>query len=166
MNDEGRDEIIQEEYGENQLRGLLISWNNCRYGRNFLLPQNYVFLSMTLPRLLTMWHCGDRLNNIPDYWMIRGSDMREMKGGIQKLSMMKELTKNVEKGVWIVNLPHLLVQNWTSRHVLDLYNDVKHFFAFPSINKRWGLKTIAWKTYYNILCSMKGDLVGEKVPKN
>ena len=59
--------------------------------------------------------------------------MREMKGGIQKLSMMNKLVKNVEKGVLIVNLPHLLVQNWTSRHVLDLYNAVKHLFEFTFI---------------------------------
>ena len=59
--------------------------------------------------------------------------MREMKGGIQKLSMMNKLVKNVEKGVLIVNLPHLLVQNWTLRHVLDLYNAVKHLFEFTFI---------------------------------
>ena len=92
--------------------------------------------------------------------------MREMKGGIQKLSMMNKLVKNVEKGVRIVNLPHLLVQNWTSRHVLDLYNDVKYLFAFTSLNRRRRLEKISWNTYYNILCARKGYLVGEKVPKN
>ena len=56
--------------------------------------------------------------------------MREMKGGIQKLSMVKKLVKNVDKGVRIVNLPHLPVQNWSSRHVLDLYNVIKHFLNF------------------------------------
>ena len=98
--------------------------------------------------------------------MIRGSDTREMKGGIQKLSMMKKLAKNAENRVRIVNLPNPIVQNWTSRHVLDLYNDVEHLFAFPSLNKRRLLETIAWKTYYNILCARKGYLVGEQVPKN
>ena len=92
--------------------------------------------------------------------------MVEMKGGIQKLSMMKKLVENVEKVVRIVNLPHPLVQNWTSINVLDSYNAVKHLFAFPSLNKRRGLETIAWKTYYNILCARKGYLVGEQVPKN
>ena len=67
--------------------------------------------------------------------MIRGSDMRDMKGRIPKLSMMKKLVKNVEKGVRIVNLPHLLVQNWTSRHDLDLYNAVKHFLHFLLLTK-------------------------------
>ena len=89
-----------------------------------------------------------------------------MKGGIQKLSMTKKLVKSIEKGVRIVNLPHLLVQNWTSRHDVDLYNAVKHLFAFPSLNKRRRLETIAWKTYYNILCARKGYLVGEQIPKN
>ena len=31
--------------------------------------------------------------------MVRGSDMRDMKGGIQKLSTMKKLMKKLEKGV-------------------------------------------------------------------
>ena len=111
MNDEGRDEIIQEDNGESQPRGLVISWNNCRDWRILLLPRNYLFPSITVPNLLTMWNHGDGSKNIPPYRMIRGSDMREMNGGIYKLSMMKKLVKNVEKGVRIVNLPHLLVQN-------------------------------------------------------
>ena len=43
LNDEGRYEIILEDNGESQLRGLVISWNNCRDGRILLLPRNYVF---------------------------------------------------------------------------------------------------------------------------
>ena len=125
MNDEGRDEIIKEDNGKIQPRGLVISWNNCRDGMILLLQQNYVFLSITLPNLLKMWYCGDRSKNVPPYWVIRGSDMIDMKGGIQKLIMINKLVKNVEKGVWILNLPRLLVKNWTSRHVLDLYNAVK-----------------------------------------
>ena len=89
-----------------------------------------------------------------------------MKGGIQKLSTMKKLVKTVDKGVRIVNLHHLLVQNWTSRHVLDLYNAVKNLFAFTSLNKRRRLEKISRKTYYNILCSGKGYLVVEQVTKN
>ena len=91
MNDEGRDEIIEEDNGESQSRELVIPWNNCRDGSISLLPRNYVFPSMTIPNLLTMWYCGDRSKNILPYQVIRGSDMREMKGGIQKLSMMKKL---------------------------------------------------------------------------
>ena len=144
----------------------MISWNICRDGIILLLPRNYVFLSMTLTNLLTMWYCGDRLNNITAYWMIRGSYMREMKGGIQKLSMKNKLVKNVGKGVRIVNLTHLLVQNWKSINVLDLYNDIKQCFSFPSLNKRRRLEKIAWKIYYNILCARKGYLLGEQVPKN
>ena len=93
--------------------------------------------------------------------------MIDMKGGIQKLCMMmKKLLENLDKGVRILNLPHLLVQNWTLIHVLDLYNAVQHLFALPSLNKRRRLKTISWKTYYNILSTRKGYLVGDKVPKN
>ena len=81
--------------------------------------------------------------------------MREMKGGIQELSLMKKLVKNVDKGVRIVNLYHLLVQIWTLRHVLDLYNAVKNVFAFPFLNRSRHLKTIYLNTYYNILCARK-----------
>ena len=97
-----------------------------------LLQWNYVFLSITLPNLLQMWYCEDRSKNVPPYWVNRCSDMIEMKGGIQKLIMINKLVKNVEKGVWILNLPCLLVQNWTSRHVLDLYNAVKKTCIFFS----------------------------------
>ena len=92
--------------------------------------------------------------------------MKEMKGRIQKLSMMKKLVKNVDKGVRIVNLPHTIVKNWTLRHVLYLYNADKYFFAFPSLNRRRRLETIDWNTYYNILFARKGYLVREKVTKN
>ena len=113
-----------------------------------------------------MWYCGDGSNNILPYWMIRGSDMIEMKGGIQKLIMMKKLVKNVEKGVRIVDLIHILVQNLKSRHFLDLYHSVKPFFVFPYLNKIRRIEKIVCKTYYNILCDKKACLVGEKVPKN
>ena len=89
----------------------MISWNNCRDKRIYLIPRHYVFPSSTIPNLLTMWYCGDISKNIPSYWILRCSDMRETKGGIQKLSMMKKLAENVEKGVRIVNLPYLLVKN-------------------------------------------------------
>ena len=98
--------------------------------------------------------------------MIRGSDERDMKVGIQKLSMTNKLVKNVKKGVWIVNLPHLIVPNRTQIHVLDLYNAVKHWFEFNSLNKRRRLKFFSWKTYSNILCARKGYFVVEQVPKN
>ena len=95
-----------------------------------MLPQNYVFPSMTLTNLLTMWYLGNRSKNIPPYWMIRGSDMRKMKGGIQKFSMTKKLVNFLEKGLGIVNLPHLFVQNCTLIHVLYLYNDITFCFHF------------------------------------
>ena len=143
-----------------------MSWNTCRDRRILLLPKNDVFASLTLHNLLTVGYCGDKQNNIPLYRMVIVSDMRDIKVGIHKLSMMKKLAKNTEMGVHILNLPHLLVQNWTSRHVLQLYGTVKNLFAFSSIKKRRCLKTIAWKTYYNILCDKKGYLVGEQSPKN
>ena len=77
-----------------------------------------------------------------------------------------KLMKNAEKGVRIVNLPHLIVKNCTLKHILDLYNAVKKLFVFPSIKKIRHLEKISWKTYYNILCAMKGYLVGEQAPKN
>ena len=46
------------------------------------------------------------------------------------------------------------------------FSAVKNLFAFPSLNKRRHLKIIDWNNYYNILCAMKGYLVGEQAPKN
>ena len=75
--------------------------------------------------------------------------MREIKGGIRKLSMMQKLVKNLEKGVRIVNLPHLLVQNWTSRHVLDLYNSPKKVILRRLILLReWNAKNL-YQYYIN-----------------
>ena len=54
--------------------------------------------SKTILNLLTMWYCVDRSKNIPTYWMIRGSDMREMKGEIQKSSKMNKLVKKRREG--------------------------------------------------------------------
>ena len=54
LNDEGRDDIIQEDNGEGQQRGRVISWNNCRDRSIFLLPRNHMFPSITLTNLLTM----------------------------------------------------------------------------------------------------------------
>ena len=92
--------------------------------------------------------------------------MREMMVKIHKLSMMKKLVKTMDEGVRIVNLYHLLVQNFTTINVFDLYNAVKNLFAFPSLNKRRHLKIIDWNNYYNILCARKVYLVGDIAPKN
>ena len=146
--------VHNDDDGQEQTRGLLISWNNCRDGFITLLPKDYQFPQLTLSILLCMWYCGDRSKNIPPYRIITGNDLRYVKSGSQKLSMMKKLVKHVERAAHIVNLPHLVVRNWTVRHVLDLYNAVKHLFAFPSLmrTKKRRLETISWKTYYNILC--------------
>jgi len=100
--------------------------------------------------------------------MIRANDLREMKGGSQTLLMVKKLVIHVESGIRMVHLTHLLVQNWTPRHVLDLYNAVKHLFSLPSLqrSKRRRLETISWKTYYNILSMRKGILIGEQATYN
>ena len=67
--------------------------------------------------------------------MIRGSDTRYTNAVIHKLNMMKKLAKKIEKGVQVVNLPHLIVQIWTSRHILDLYNAVKCFLHLLPLTK-------------------------------
>ena len=54
LNDGGREEIIQEDKRKSRLRGLVISWNNCRDRRILPLLRNCVFPSMTLLNLLTM----------------------------------------------------------------------------------------------------------------
>ena len=115
--------------------------------------------------MLSMWYCGDISKNIPPYRLLKGADVKHLKGGKQKLSNMKSLVKHVERAaVEIANLPDLVKQQWSPRDVLDLYYAVKHLFEFPSlIDKRTQrFEQLNWKTFYNILSKRKGRLYGEQ----
>ena len=110
-----------------------------------------------------MWYCGDIIRNIPPLKLLSASDVKHIKGGKQKISNMKNVVKHVERAATLVNLQHLVVHEYTPRAVLDLYNGIKHMFAFPSLSKthKRRLEQINWKTYYNILSKRKGRLYGE-----
>ena len=117
---------------------------------------------MTFTNMLAMWFCGDVSKNIPPYRMLRAKKFMHVKGGKQKLSNMKYLVKQVIKSVGITNIHDLVVQNWFSRKVMDLYLGVMYFFAFPcfSSDKKRRYETISWKKYYNALSKWKGKIFG------
>ena len=114
--------------------------------------------------MLCMWYCGDISKNIPPYRLLKAVDVKELKGGKQKLSNMRCLVRHVERGAAIVNLRHLVKKKWETRDVLDLYHAVKHLFEFPSLvnGKQRRFEQLGWKTFYNILAKRKGRLYGEQ----
>ena len=85
-----------------------------------------------------------------------------MKGGCQKLSMMKVFMHIIERAAIIVNITHLLVNCWTPRESIDYYITVNHLFVVPALNKNRRCNNIAWKTYKNLPLKRKGVLVEEQ----
>ena len=147
--------------------GIMISWGNMRHGKISLLPSDYKFPCLTFSNFLTMWYCGDCSKNIAPYRILRAADVRHLKSGKCKLSMMKKLVFHVEREAAIVNLSHLIKRNgkWTTREVIDLYNAVKHLFQFPTlITTKRRYECVSWKCYYNLLCKRKWVLYGEQRP--
>ena len=55
----------------NHIKGLNISWVNCRGGDTLLNLSNFSFPSMKLPNMQSMWFCGDISKNISPYRMLR-----------------------------------------------------------------------------------------------
>jgi hypothetical protein len=145
-------------------RGLMISWENCRGGNILLTTSSFSFPSMTFPNMLTMWFCGDISKNISPYRILKAKDVKQVKGGKQKLSNMKSLVKQVMRAATIANRHDLIVRSWSPGKVLALYRGVKHFFAFPTLlqGKARRYETISWKTYFNMLMKRKGKLFGEQ----
>ena len=109
------------------------SWKNFRKGRIMLLSRLVQSPSLTFLNMLTMWFCGSVSKNIPPYRMLRQSDVRHLKEEKQKVSNMKYLVKHVLRAAVFVNDPELEVRFWTPKHVIDLYDGVKHIFAFPCL---------------------------------
>ena len=115
----------------NHIKGLTISWGNCRGGNILLTPSKFSFPSMTLPNMLSMWFCGDISETVPPYRILWSKYVNQVKGGKQKLSNMKTFVKNVMREAVIENRNDLVVNCWSPRKVVDLYGGVKHLFAFP-----------------------------------
>ena len=68
--------------------------------------------------------------------MLKAWDVREIKSGKTKLSMMRKVMKCIEKAAQIVNKPDLIKPKMTEREAIDLYNAVKHLFHFPVLEKK------------------------------
>ena len=78
---------------------------------------------------------------------------------------MRSLATHVERGANMVGLPRLIVKKWEPRNVLDLYDAVKHLFAFYTLmhRKKRRFEQLNWKTFFNILSKRKGRLLGEQM---
>lgn len=146
-----------------QKGGIIISWDNCKDGKLKLLTSTFKFPKLSFQNFVTMWYCGDNSNNIPPFKVLRSCDVKSMKGGANQLSMMRYLMRHVERAAGVVNLPHLIVRKWTPRNSIDLYNAVKHMFAFPNVGGKSNRRhaQMSWKSYYNLLNKRKGILYGE-----
>ena len=105
----------------NHIKGLNISWGNCRGGENILTSSKNSFPSMKFPNMLSMWFCGDISKYIHPYRMLWCKDAKQVKGEKQKLPNMKTLMKHVMRLAVIVNWNDLVVNFWSPRKVMDLY---------------------------------------------
>ena len=56
-----------------------------------------------------MWFCGDISKDIPPYRIIWCKDVKQVKGGKEKLPNMKTLVKHFTRGVIIANSNDLVV---------------------------------------------------------
>ena len=127
-----------------------------------LLPKLFGLTKLSLPNVVSMWYCGDRSRHICPLKMLYSFDVKGMKGGWQKLSMMKVLMCSIERAAIIVNITHLLVNCWTPRESIDYYITVNHLFVVPALNKNRRYKSIVWKTYQNLPLKRKCVLVEEQ----
>ena len=144
-------------------RGIVISWQNVSNGNLRLVSKTFTIPKMSFPNMLIMWYCGDISKNIPPYRLLKACDVKDVKGGKQKLSNMRCLIRHVERGARMVGMGHLIMKKWDTRGVIDLYRATKHLFAFPSLmdGKKRRYEQLGWKTFYNILAKRKGRLYGE-----
>ena len=88
---------------------------------------------MTLPNMLSIWLFGDISKNISPYRMLWCKYVKQVKGGKQKLSNMKNLVKQVIRAAVIENHNDLVLNCWYSRNAMALYVGVRYFFAFPCL---------------------------------
>eukprot|EP00957_Ditylum_brightwellii_P062032 4707635-Ditylum_brightwellii.AAC.1 len=107
----------------------MIHWDNLQDGRMKLLSNTFVFLKLSFPNLVVVWHCGDLANNIPLYRLLCPPDVSAIKSGRQKLNMMHLLINAVYRAANCVNSPHLVVKDWTPHK----YGDMKQLFGKHTI---------------------------------
>ena len=84
------------------------------------------------------------MNGIPPYKMLKAWDVREIKNGKAKLSMMRKVTLSIHKEARIVNRADLIKPKMSEREAMDLYHAVKHLFHFPVFEtKVWRYQTLS-----------------------
>jgi len=91
-----------------QIRRFQLSWSNVRNGQIHLLPSGYQFPIMPLNNFITMWYCGDRESRIPPYRMLSYKDVKEIKGGKQKLCNMRKMVQCIEQAARLIGCSHLV----------------------------------------------------------
>eukprot|EP00957_Ditylum_brightwellii_P182347 13891637-Ditylum_brightwellii.AAC.1 len=69
-------------------KGVMLHRDNLQDGRMKLLSNTFVFLKLSFPNLVVVWHCGDLANNISLYRLLHPPDVSAIKSGRQKLNMM------------------------------------------------------------------------------
>ena len=111
-----------------------------------MLKSDFSPPNLCFPNLVVIWHCGDISNNVPSCRILVLYDVRKIKNGSQKLSMMRYLIMDVYKDAEIVNMMDLIVRYWNPPKTLDFYNSTNHIFMLPNIKtimkKIW--ETIVW----------------------
>ena len=93
----------------NETKGLKILWGNCRGGSILMTQPSFSIPSMTFTKMLEMWFCRDISKNIPPNRMMRGKNVKHVKGRKQNLSNMKYLVKKVIRSEGIANRHDLVV---------------------------------------------------------
>ena len=114
-----------------------------------------------------MWYCGDRPKKVPPYRMLRGVDLKNIKGGKLKLAMMRKLMEAVERAAKDFannrggNKSDLIVKNreWTKSDCINLY-DVTQMRRKDAMKQLFGkLITTSWSEESGgYMVSKRGEL--------
>jgi len=74
---------------------------------------------------------GDFSINVPPYKSLRGIDVKEMKTGKQKVSMIKKIKNEMHnRGAQQLRFDHMMKKSMTTRDALDLYHATKHLIQY------------------------------------
>ena len=119
-----------------------------------LLPSEDKFPHLPLNNFIIMWYCGSKVQKIPPYRMLTYMDVKDIKGGKQKLCNMKKMSLYVEEAARRVGRSELVAgPEYTVPKAVTLYNAIECKFRFSNIKitKKRRFETLGWKTFYNIM---------------
>ena len=111
---------------------------------------------------MTLWYCRDISRQIYPLKLLFKFDVKVVKGGWQKISIINLLMSIIKRASIIVNITLLLVNYCTPWKSIELYNTVNHLFVLPALNENRRYKSIVWKNYQNQTLKIKGVLVEEQ----